>query len=263
MSDFNFSCTQCGKCCHDLRLPLTHKEAIDWLRRGGSVDVLCEAIPWVTEPSSSDEVAMHKRRRSFAVRSGELPIRIIVTLTASFTGACPHLGGDLRCGIYESRPHVCRIYPAEANPFRALSPADKRCPPEAWRSPNPFIRANKVVDAQALLHITLLRHEDQLDVAFKAWACEELAIRSASLSNEGYVVHRPSSDRLLSVLEQNMPPETDEPSMSNWQLVTNQASTLDALLLVGAKSLYAIPSAEGMPLYLGFRPDMPPQVASS
>lgn len=24
--------------------------------------------------------------------------------------ACPHLGGDCRCGIYEARPGVCRAY---------------------------------------------------------------------------------------------------------------------------------------------------------
>ena len=263
MSDLNFNCTQCGKCCNDLRLPLTRKEAIDWLKRGGSVEVLCEAVPWVTEPATTDAVAMHKRRRSFPTSSGELPIRVIAVLTATFTGACPHLRSDMRCGIYDSRPHVCRIYPAEVNPFIPLSPDRKKCPPEAWTSSNPFMRAGKVVDAQTQLHITLLQHEDQLDVAFKAQACEELAIRSAGLSNEGFVVHRPSSATLLSVLQRDATIEDGKPPASNWELVTNQATTLEALRHVGAKPLYTTTTAAGALHYLGFRPDSPPTVSPS
>lgn len=263
MSDLNFSCTQCGKCCHDLRLPLTRKEAIGWLKRGGTVEVLCEAVPWVTEPAASDALAMHKRQRSFPTWSGELPIRVIAVLTATFTGACPHLRSDMRCGIYDSRPHVCRIYPAEVNPFISLTPAHKKCPPEAWTSSSPFMRAGKTVDAQTQLHITLLQHEDQLDVAFKAGICEELAIQSASLSNEGFVVHRPSHATLLSVLQRDAPAGDSKPPISNWELVTNQAATLDALHLVGAKSLYATTSTAGTPQYLGFRPDTPSNVPLS
>jgi Fe-S-cluster containining protein len=263
MSDLNFNCTQCGKCCHDLRLPLTCKEAVAWLKQGGSVEVLCEAIPWVTEPSGSDAEAMRKRLRSFSAKSGELPIRVIVLLTASFKGACPHLQSDMRCGNYNNRPHVCRIYPAEANPFRSLTPSHKKCPSEAWSSPQPFLRAGKVVDAQTQLHITLLEHESQLDVAFREWVCEELAIRSAGLSNEGFVVHRPSSATLLSVLQQSAPTLSNEPRARSWELTTNQASTLDALLLVGAKSVYTKSSEEGTPHYLGFRPDTSSQVVPS
>ncbi|HTV85958.1 MAG TPA: YkgJ family cysteine cluster protein [Dyella sp.] len=258
MSDFNFSCTQCGKCCHNLRLPLTHSEASAWLQRGGTVEILCEAIPWVTEPALSDAPAMHKRRRSFLACSGELPIRVIVILTATFEGACPHLGRDMRCGIYDHRPHVCRIYPAEVNPFIALSPSHKQCPPEAWASPTPFMRANQVVDAQTQLHMSLLRHGDQLDTGIKAWICRELGIRSTSLSNEGFMAHCPSREALLSLL-QNIPPDVDGmPSQNDWSMVTNQAATFDALGRAGAKPVYAGSLASGPSQYLGFRPDAPP-----
>lgn len=259
MSDLNFSCTQCGKCCHDLRLPLTRAEAVAWLQRGGSVEVLCEAVPWVTEPAASDALAMHKRQRSFAAWSGELPIRVIVVLAATFKGACPNLGSDMRCGIYHNRPHVCRIYPAEVNPFLSVSPSHKQCPPEAWKSPTPFVRANQVVEAQAQLHISLLRHDDQLDVAAKAWVCKELGIQIASLSNEGFMAHCPSPESLLSVLQQTPPVADDRLSRSHWAMVTNQAATFDALCQVGAKPMYARAFADGPSRYLGFRPDAPPQ----
>jgi Fe-S-cluster containining protein len=264
MSDLNFSCTQCGKCCHNLRLPLTHAEAIAWLQRGGTVEVLCEAVPWVTEPAPSNAPAMHKRQRSFPAWSGELPVRVIVVLAATFNGACPHLG-DMRCGIYDNRPHVCRIYPAEVNPFRSVSPSHKQCPPEAWTSPTPFMRANQVVDAQTQLHISLLRHGDQLDIAVKARVCEELHIQSASLSNEGFMAHRPPREALLLVLQQ-IPTVVDGRSSQNqqnhWSMVTNQAATFDALRLVGAKPMYASALVDGPSQYLGFHPDAPPQEQS-
>lgn len=258
MSNLNFSCTQCGKCCHDLRLPLTCQEAIAWLQRGGSVELLCEAIPWVTEPAAADAPAMHKRQRSFPALSGTLPVRVIVVLAAAFKGACPHLGPDMCCGIYEHRPHVCRIYPAEVNPFFSISPDRKQCPPEAWKSPVPFVRNNQVVDAQVQLHTSLLRHGDQLDVAAKARVCEALGIQQASLSNEGFMAHHPSPEALLSALQQTPPIAGDKPSQSQWTMVTNQVTTFDALNLAGARALQAWTLAEGASQYLGFKPDAPP-----
>jgi Fe-S-cluster containining protein len=127
--DLNFACTMCGNCCHNLRLPLSVNEAIRWLERGGDVQVFCEAMPWPVEPSTDDGQAQHRRIRSFAAESGELAIRVMVTVVAAFDGACPHLQPDMRCGGYEARPNVCRIYPAEINPFIEPMPTHKACPP--------------------------------------------------------------------------------------------------------------------------------------
>jgi Fe-S-cluster containining protein len=257
MSDLNFNCTQCGKCCHNLRLPLTRPEAVAWLQRGGTVDVLCEAVPWVTEPAASDAPAMHKRLRSFPAWSGELPIRVIVVLAATFNGACPHLGSDMRCGIYDNRPHACRIYPAEVNPFLAISPNHKQCPPEAWASSTPFVRANQMIDAQTQLHMSLLRHGDQLDIAVKAWICKALDIQSASLSNEGFMAHHPSPESLLALLRQTPPRVDNKPLGNDWAMVTNQAATFDALNLVGAKPIDASALGNGPSKYLSLRPSTP------
>ena len=140
--DIDFECTMCGNCCHDLRLPLTVAEALAWLGRGNEVQILCEALPWPEEPAADNLQAAHKRRRSFAAMSGSLPTRIVVILTGAFVGPCPNLQADMRCRIYEERPFVCRIYPAEINPFIELVPANKGCPPEAW-TPGlaPLVRA--------------------------------------------------------------------------------------------------------------------------
>ncbi|MBE1160918.1 YkgJ family cysteine cluster protein [Dyella acidiphila] len=259
MTNLNFNCVQCGKCCHDLKLPLTHAEAIAWLRRGGTVEVLCEAIPWVTEPDAADAQATHKRQRSFPTQSGNLSIRVIVVLAAGFAGPCPYLTEERRCGIYVDRPHVCRIYPAEVNPFIALAPTSKKCPPEAWESSMPFMRDNKIVDAQIQLHTTLLRHEDQLDVPLKARACQLLGIQSASIANEGFMLHRPSNATLLAALEASLI-DSDAPG-SDWELATNQSATLSVLHQVGARPVYIASNAEGASQYLGFRPDSPPDAA--
>src|SRR5580692_6123246 len=138
----------CGKCCYGLRLPLTVAEALAWMGRGNEVQILCEALPWPEEPAADNLQAAHKRRRSFAAMSGSLPTRIVVILTGAFAGPCPNLQADMRCGIYEERPLVCRIYPAEINPFIQLEPAAKGCPPEAW-TPGlaPLMRAGQLVDA--------------------------------------------------------------------------------------------------------------------
>ncbi len=81
--------------------------------------------------------------------SAALPVRVLATIVASFDGPCPNLGPEFRCGIYEERPRVCRIYPAEVNPFIELTPANKACPPEAWHGDKPvFMAQGKLVDAK-------------------------------------------------------------------------------------------------------------------
>ncbi|MDB6084618.1 MAG: hypothetical protein JWN43_2499, partial [Gammaproteobacteria bacterium] len=131
----HFECTQCGKCCRDLKLPLTAAEAVQWLGSGHQVQIICDALPWVEElpPDHPDgQRAAHRKRRSFGVMSGTVPTRVVVILAANLAGACPNLMADMRCAIYERRPLVCRIYPAEINPFVVLEPEKKACPPEAW-----------------------------------------------------------------------------------------------------------------------------------
>ncbi|HEY0747163.1 MAG TPA: YkgJ family cysteine cluster protein [Steroidobacteraceae bacterium] len=135
--DIHFKCVQCAACCHRTKIPVTVAEAIDWLRGGHQVQVICEASPWIPQ---DEEKADHLMRRSFAAASGSMRVRMTVTLVANINGACPNLLADLRCGIYERRPLVCRIYPVETNPFVQLETAKKGCPPEAWSLKHPLLQ---------------------------------------------------------------------------------------------------------------------------
>jgi Fe-S-cluster containining protein len=257
MPDLNFSCVSCGKCCHDLRLPLTWNEAIDWLSRDGTVELLCEALPWLEEPDSSNLQAQHKRRRSFPTMSGNLPIRVIVVLTAVYTGACPNLDADFRCSIYDIRPHVCRIYPAEINPFIALSPANKICPPEAWASSTPLMRGDTIVDDEIRLHIAQSRRDDEREALSKQALCALLGIGSAGLSSEGFAVHAPPADDLLKALRAGLRDDLDQENLPSWMVLSNQANTIKALTSAGANAQLASSSSAGLSGYIGFRADAP------
>lgn len=252
--DLDFDCTMCGKCCHNLRLPLTVSEAIAWLKRGHHVQLFVEATPWPEEPPEDNLVAAHKRRRSFLATSGSLPIRVVVVIVAAFDGPCPNLLEDMRCGAYDSRPLVCRIYPAEINPFISIDPAQKACPPEAWTGAgSPLLRQGHIVDAQIAALVTESRNTDAADVWAKAALCEALGINSAALSNEGFVVHTPDQSGLLNALESVQTVTTAIPG--SWRFVSNRNATADILSSVDAvvsrKSTWDADAAT----FLGFFPD--------
>lgn len=252
--NIDFACTSCGKCCHDLRLPLTVSEAIAWLERGNDVQLLVELLPWPEEPPEDNLYAAHRRRRSFAAMSGTLPARVAVVLAGTHAGACPHLQADMRCGIYEERPLVCRIYPAEINPFIGLAPEHKACPPQAW-TPGlpPLIKGGALVDAATLPLVQRSREADIDDVAVKQQVCALLGIDQAAVSNEGFVAYAPERRDLLAALRQaSEHPVASAAAAPVWGFVSNQRATVDVLLSVGALSSLAV--ANGMQAfeYLAF-----------
>jgi Fe-S-cluster containining protein len=232
----NFQCTMCGRCCHDLRLPVTLSEARKWLERGGQVDVLCEATPWPVEPDSTNAFAAYKRRRTFAASSGTLPIRVAVTLAASFTGACPNLGGDMRCGIYEERPLVCRVYPAEINPFIRLNQEHKLCPPEAWQVSTPFAVDGVLLDSATRASIEQSRRAAEDELNDRRALCERLHIDKASVANEGFLIVSPPREQLLAALLDMRAGNEAGTREQSWTLISNRRVTLDALAEVGALS---------------------------
>jgi Fe-S-cluster containining protein len=252
--DINFDCTMCGNCCHNLRLPLTVSESIAWLRRGDKVQLFVEAIPWPEEPPPDNLIAAHKRRRSFPATSGSLPIRVVVVIVAAFDGPCPNLLDDMRCGVYEKRPLVCRIYPAEINPFIELDVGQKACPPEAWNDAGaPLLREGKIVDSQIAALIAESRATDAAEVEAKAALCHALGIDSAALSNEGFVVHTPDQSSLLSALESVRTVTAASPG--SWRFVSNRHATADALRSVDAVVISKSDWEEKAADFLGFFPD--------
>jgi Fe-S-cluster containining protein len=243
--DVHFDCTLCGKCCHDLKLPLTVSEAQAWLRDGHSVQILCEAMPCPADPPAEDLQSAHRMRRSFAATSGTLPLRVSVVLAANQVGACPKLQADMRCGIYARRPLVCRIYPAELNPFRTMAAQNKRCPPEAWTTARPlYQRDGRLLDA-LLRDLIQQSHEiDARDVEVKRRVCSELGLTAAGLANEGYVVHDIDPERLAAALAEASllrPQNAAQAPLAHtdWQLVSNRERSVTALTAVGAYSKIA------------------------
>ncbi|MGY3230781.1 Fe-S-cluster containining protein [Luteibacter sp. HA06] len=239
----HFSCTLCGRCCHNLRLPLGLAEARTWLREGGSVEIFCEAIPWPQEMPAEDGMAQHKRKRSFPAMSGTLPVRVIVSLLATFAGACPNLQSDMTCGIYERRPMACRIYPAEVNPFLSVEPAQKLCPPEAWDSTAVLqTDTGEWADATVAEAVESRRGSDYREASAKALLCERLGISEAGLTNEGVVTYTPERARFLEAFEALDAASLDALTQAHdlaWTMVSHRDRTLTLLASAGAHLLNA------------------------
>jgi Fe-S-cluster containining protein len=210
-----FSCTACGRCCHDLRLPLSVREAIDWIARGGTVELLCDAAP--ANDDAADPASAYRRERSLAGVSGTLAIRVNVTLAATFTGACPHLLPSMWCGAYEARPNTCRIYPAELLPGRVVDPPSKLCPPEAWDGRGLPLdqQAHAVAEARAAA---------LADVPHKQRLVALLGLDIAALSNEGLMIHRPDLVVLADALAASSD-AADEVEPHHWRFATRSAAT--------------------------------------
>jgi Fe-S-cluster containining protein len=235
--DLNFACTMCGNCCHNLRLPLSVNEAIRWLERGGDVQVFCEATPWAVEPSTDDGPVQHRRIRSFAAESAELAIRVMVTVVAAFDGACPHLQPDMRCGAYEARPNVCRIYPAEINPFIELMSIHKACPTEAWTIDKPsLIKGGQIVDSITAELIRNAREAAIHDVAVKERLCGNAGFHTASLANEGFITHTLPPRAMLDELYKVLKPASPATQAVSWRILSNRRTSVDTLNSVGARS---------------------------
>jgi len=236
--DIHFACTQCGKCCRDTKVPLTVAEAIKWLHRGDEVQLLCEASPW-PEALDGDPRAVHFKRRSFAVMSGSMPTRVVVMLVANVVGPCPNLLSDMRCGIYEDRPLVCRIYPAEINPFIALKRENKACPPEAWAEDHPLLQRGQVPTDEVISRdIEMSRAADVLDAGVKSRLCLALNLAHTALVHEAALVYSPSAPTLLSALALATATDSAAEPAAQWRFVSDQPETLETLAKSGGVALH-------------------------
>jgi Fe-S-cluster containining protein len=237
--DIHFKCTQCGKCCRDAKVPLTVAEAIDWLNRGHSVQLICEASPWPPGLADEDPGAAHFKRRSFAAMSGTLPMRVVLILVANNEGACPNLLPDTRCAIYEERPLVCRIYPVEINPSIALNPAKKLCPPEAWMKDLPVIERNgRTMSDVVRRDVSSWRDTDAADAPLKSRLCVALNIVDAALVHEAVLIYSPPPDTLLSALIRAAQGDDGVPAPTQWRFVSARSETLEDVAAHGGIGLH-------------------------
>jgi Fe-S-cluster containining protein len=232
--DIHFQCTECGRCCRDTKIPLTVAEAIAWLRRGHDVQLLCEASPW-PDALDHDPNAAHFKRRSFPVMSGSMPARVVVILAANAVGACPNLLPDQRCGIYETRPLVCRIYPAEINPFIRLRQENKACPPEAWTPDRPVLQHDGVlVDAVIANDIESSRAADARDAEVKGRACVAMNSMDTALVHEAMLAYSPSAATLLAALSGAVATDAPQGPPPPWRFVSDRTETVALLSTRGA-----------------------------
>jgi Fe-S-cluster containining protein len=234
----HFSCTRCGKCCRDMKIPLSVAEAMKWLDRGHPVQLICEASPWPKEANDEDPRADHFKRRSFAVMSGSMPTRVVAMLVANITGTCPNLSADMLCGIYDDRPRVCRIYPAEVNPLLALNPEKKLCPPEAWTTDKPLFQRNgKVIGGELVRDIEALRQADALDAKLKSRLCAALHVADAGLVHEAVLVYSPAPAALLAALILATHGNDVESVPAQWRFVSERTETIEDLAANGAVAM--------------------------
>jgi hypothetical protein len=193
------------------------------------IQLLCEASPWSAE-LDDDPKAAHFRRRSFPVMSGSMPTRVVLVFLANIVGPCPNLLPDLRCGIYANRPLVCRIYPAEINPFIPFKPASKLCPPEAWASSGPLFRSGEeLTDPVLKQDIERSRNADAEEVDLKHRLCVALNIVHAALVHEAVLVYSPTFRDIVSALTIAIAGKIDETPSPEWRFVTDIPETLTDL----------------------------------
>ncbi|HQS69553.1 MAG: hypothetical protein B7Y36_13935 [Novosphingobium sp. 28-62-57] len=219
-----FDCTQCGRCCHDLRLTLSVEEARIWASNGHQVDLLAEGWAWTGTEDETDPAIAWRKATTFPAIVGEVPFRISLRLVARHEGPCPHLQQDMRCGNYEARPRICRIYPLEARPFEAMTPEKRLCPPEAWGRDLPVLeRDGEPAELQTADILSQHRQAMIDDVPFKARLAATLGFAEAALAGEGLATCEPSPTTLLAALA--ISEQTKTAHRPNWSIITNRETT--------------------------------------
>lgn len=199
--DIRFDCTGCGKCCTGHHVPLTLDETRQWTASAGQVIVLVEAF-LASGPGLPAEQREHALRRSWPVPCGSTEVHVAITFAAFNPGRCQHLDDDNRCGIYEARPLVCRIYPMEINPHIPLRPEAKDCPSEAWQSGPLLIHGEQLVDRRLAELIERSRQADRDDIRGKVAICQALGIDTSALKGNGFTAYLPDTRDLGQALEQ-------------------------------------------------------------
>lgn len=199
-----------------------------------------------TERPKEDPRAEHRRRRSFGVTCGTSHARVTAIFVGIVTGACKNLRSDMKCSIYERRPLVCRIYPAEISPFIVFDAARKACPPEAWTSGETLLADGKAAETQLQRLIEKSRQTDRDDVAEKLRICRELGVRTAAVADEGYVTYEPTAAVLLAALRKVEGTRANaHAEEEGWHLYSPCERSVQALQAQGFDMLQQKPNGNG------------------
>ncbi len=229
-----YSCTGCGRCCSDHHVPLTLGESLQWAADGGSLIILIEAF--LADGYGLPEGQLtHATRRSTLVQSGVTQAQVAITFAAYNKGPCRNLDADNRCGIYERRPLVCRIYPMEINPHIPLRPEAKDCPPEAWEQGPDLIVGGQLVDTELSRLIEQSRQADREDIAAKEAICQRLGIRATALKGNGFVAYLPDMDAFATAVMDLVDNTDAAPTSNGWTFHVAGDAVIETLNVAGAE----------------------------
>lgn len=173
----------------------------------------------------------HAAGRAVEVRCGNSLVRVVAVFAGNALVQCQNLGDDGRCGIYEERPLVCRIYPAEVSPFITLDPQHKICPPEVWEE-GEVLFTDRIVDPVLADQIERSRHADREDAQAKIALCETLGLNVAAWKGNALAVYLP--DRLqLDEAIARYDAGNVQPGRSNWKVRADAPALRQQLHRVG------------------------------
>ncbi len=233
MINTRFSCVGCGKCCNDHYVPLTLEESRQWAADGGTLIVLVEAFLENGHGVAAEQFE-HARRRSIRVSSGTTRAWLAITFAAYNNGPCRNLNADNRCGIYERRPLVCRIYPAEINPHIPLRADRKDCPPESWEQGPALIVGGQLVDRELAGLIERSRQADREDIEAKAAICARLGISTTALKGNGFATYLPDMHRFMASIAEVREGRAARSAEQPWAFQLADEDSAQALLAHGA-----------------------------
>lgn len=223
----DFTCSICGACCKGRYVPLSLGETRAWLDRGHRVAILLEAFAQQDHPADPSQY-IYDAGRGAPARSGDLDIYVIAVFAADAILACPHLGENHFCNIYDARPSVCRIYPFEMNPFVAFRKEHKDCPPDAWVASGAHADGHPSDDALAQL-IEAARTANVVDAAAKIAVCERLGLAVTAWRGNGYAIHTPEIDEFQAAIRLVDAMAEPAPKRLSWQIQVDGAAITRAL----------------------------------
>ena len=96
-----FACNQCGDCCREMRIPLSHEDLLAIRQRHPELPLQEWLQFYPVESTHPDALWLEQKPGILLLRQRQ--------------GACTFLQ-DNRCGVYAYRPRVCRIWPFEHVP---------------------------------------------------------------------------------------------------------------------------------------------------
>ncbi len=248
--NIHFACNSCGKCCHGHHISLTLNEAMRWASDGGPLMILVEAF-LDNGYGVQDVQRDHAQRRSLRVRCGGTHAHVAITFAVFNPGRCRYLTQDNRCGIYEHRPLVCRIYPVEINPHIQLRREFKDCEPETWDESGPLIYRNGLlVNGELSSLVERSRQADRDDIGTKAEICRRLGIDVTALKGDGFATYLPKTEKLLAAMHDVMDETCDVPpdeTLQDWSLHVSRADIAERLATMNAAITQSLPGTGRVP----------------